>query len=81
MAVKVEAPVRGYRNGHKKSQSEVAQALGISRNWYGKKEAGEIPFDTNEIMKFADFFGEDVRDILHLFFYPPTSHIAKCSNL
>lgn len=54
------------------SQSEVANALGITAKTYGLKERGESPFDSDEMFKLSKLFNRPMDDI----FLPRSHHIG-----
>lgn len=51
------------RKKEKMSQEEMADHLGISRNSYGQKERGQVPFLIDEMFTISDLFKKDLDDI------------------
>jgi len=41
----------------------MANLLGISRNSYGKKERGDVPFDQDEMFTISNHFEENMDKI------------------
>lgn len=48
------------RKRAKMSQEEIANHLGISRNSYGQKERGQVPFLIDEMFAISDLFKKDL---------------------
>lgn len=46
------------------NQGEVAELLGISRKWYGKKELGYKDFTETEIEILIKFFNQTYEDLI-----------------
>ena len=51
------------RKRAKLSQQEVADILGISRNSYGKKERGNVPFNLEEMFALSDLLNVSLDDL------------------
>lgn len=51
------------RKQRKISQNEFAKILGISRNSFGAKERGEVPFDSDEMFKASEYLGIPIDQI------------------
>lgn len=60
------------RKQAKLSQEEVATHLGISRNAYGQKERGQVPFQIDEMFSLAELFDKGLEDI----FLPRGNHFG-----
>ena len=51
------------RKRAKLSQQEVADILGISRNSYGQKERGNVPFNLEEMFALSDLLNISLDDL------------------
>ena len=51
------------RKQAKLSQQEVADILGISRNSYGQKERGDVPFNLEEMFALSDLLNVSLDDL------------------
>ena len=51
------------RKQAKLSQQEVADVLGISRNSYGQKERGDVPFNLEEMFALSDLLNSSLDDL------------------
>lgn len=51
------------RKQAKLSQQEVAEILGISRNSYGQKERGDVPFNLEEMFTLAELLNTSLDDL------------------
>ena len=51
------------RKRAKLSQQEVADILGISRNSYGQKERGDVPFNLEEMFTLSDLLNSSLDDL------------------
>ena len=51
------------RKQAKLSQQEVADVLGISRNSYGQKERGNVPFNLVEMFALSDLLNTSLDDL------------------
>lgn len=51
------------RKENRMTQEDMANLLGISRNSYGKKERGEVPFDQDEMFTISNHFEENMDKI------------------
>ena len=51
------------RKQAKLSQQEVANILGISRNSYGQKERGNVPFNLEEMFALSDLLNISLDDL------------------
>lgn len=51
------------RKQSKLSQQEVADILGISRNSYGQKERGNVPFNLEEMFALSDLLNVSLDDL------------------
>ena len=51
------------RKRAKLSQQEVADVLGISRNSYGQKERGNVPFNLEEMFALSDLLNVSLDDL------------------
>lgn len=56
--------LRQIRDASKKSCSDAARALGISRSAYYRKETGERPLQVEEARALADLYGVPVQDVV-----------------
>lgn len=55
--------VYAKRRERRLKQEDVAKILFISRNSYGFKERGEIPFTVPEGMRLANYYGCTLDDL------------------
>ena len=53
----------GARKRAKLSQQEVADILGISRNSYGQKERGDVPFNLEEMFALSELLDSSLDDL------------------
>lgn len=51
------------RKRAKLSQQEVADILGISRNSYGQKERGDVPFNLEEMFALSELLDSSLDDL------------------
>lgn len=51
------------RKKRKITQEEIAHQLGISRNSYGKKERGQLPFTQDEMFTISFMFNMNMSEI------------------
>lgn len=51
------------RKRAKLSQRDVADILGISRNSYGQKERGDVPFNLEEMFILSDLLNTSLDDL------------------
>ena len=51
------------RKQAKLSQQDVADILGISRNSYGQKERGNVPFNLEEMFALSDLLNVSLDDL------------------
>ena len=51
------------RKRAKLSQQEVADVLGISRNSYGQKERGNVPFNLEEMFALSNLLNTNLDDL------------------
>lgn len=51
------------RKQAKLSQQEVADVLGISRNSYGQKERGDVPFNLVEMFALSGLLNASLDDL------------------
>ena len=51
------------RKQAKLSQQEVADVLGISRNSYGQKERGDVPFNLEEMFALSKLLNASLDDL------------------
>ena len=51
------------RKRAKLSQQDVADALGISRNSYGQKERGVVPFNSEEMFALSELLNSSLDDL------------------
>lgn len=51
------------RKRAKLSQQEVADILGISRNSYGQKERGYVPFNLEEMFALSELLDSSLDDL------------------
>ena len=51
------------RKRAKLSQQEVADILGISRNSYGQKERGDVPFNLEEMFALSELLNTSLDDL------------------
>ena len=51
------------RKRAKMSQQEVADILGISRNTYGQKERGDVPFNLVEMFALSGLLNTSLDDL------------------
>lgn len=49
------------------SQEDIANALGITRSWYARKENGQVKLGIEEFTKIIETLGYDSSDV-HIFF-------------
>lgn len=49
------------------SQEDIANALGITRTWYSRKENGHVSLSIEEFAKIIEVLGYDESDV-HIFF-------------
>ena len=54
----VQIKLYDARKQAKLSQQDVADVLGISRNSYGQKERGNVPFNLEEMFALSDLLNE-----------------------
>ena len=51
------------RKQSKLSQQEVADILGISRNSYGQKERGDVPFNLEEMFALSELLDSSLDNL------------------
>lgn len=51
------------RKRAKLSQQDVADILGISRNSYGQKERGVVPFNSEEMFALSELLNSSLDDL------------------
>ena len=59
----VQIKLYDARKRAKLSQQEVADILGISRNSYGQKERGNVPFNLEEMFALSDLLNVSLDDL------------------
>ena len=59
----VQIKLYDARKRAKLSQQEVADILGISRNSYGQKERGDVPFNLEEMFALSDLLNISLDDL------------------
>ena len=59
----VQIKLYGARKRAKLSQQEVADILGISRNSYGQKERGDVPFNLEEMFALSELLDSSLDDL------------------
>ena len=59
----VQIKLYDARKQSKLSQQEVADILGISRNSYGQKERGDVPFNLEEMFALSDLLNASLDDL------------------
>lgn len=60
----VAARVRGRMAEQRKTQADLAAALGVSQPAVSRRLYGHVPFDVGEIVKVADFLGVPASALL-----------------
>lgn len=60
----VAAEVRAEMARQSKSQSDLAQALGVTGQTAGRRLSGDVPFDIAEIALVADWLDRPVTSLL-----------------
>ena len=59
----VQIKLYDARKRAKLSQQEVADILGISRNSYGQKERGDVPFNLEEMFALSELLNASLDDL------------------
>ena len=59
----VQIKLYDARKRAKLSQQDVADVLGISRNSYGQKERGDVPFNLEEMFALSDLLNSSLDDL------------------
>ena len=59
----VQIKLYDARKRAKLSQQEVADILGISRNSYGQKERGNVPFNLEEMFNLSGLLNSSLDDL------------------
>ena len=59
----VQIKLYDARKRAKLSQQEVDDVLGISRNSYGQKERGNVPFNLEEMFALSDLLNVSLDDL------------------
>ena len=59
----VQIKLYDARKRAKLSQQEVADILGISRNSYGQKERGYVPFNLEEMFALSELLDSSLDDL------------------
>ena len=59
----VQIKLYDARKRAKLSQQEVADVLGISRNSYGQKERGDVPFNLEEMFALSELLNTSLDDL------------------
>ena len=59
----VQIKLYDARKQAKLSQQEVADVLGISRNTYGQKERGDVPFNLEEMFALSELLNASLDDL------------------
>jgi len=52
-----------YRKALKMTQGQMAEVVGLTSNWYGKKESGKKPWNSNEMQTIIDFIRKTYPDV------------------
>lgn len=63
-AEQVAANVRAELGRHRKSQSDLGQALGLTQSAVARRLSGKVAFDINEISTAAVFLSVPVASLL-----------------
>ena len=59
----VQIKLYDARKRAKLSQQEIADILGISRNSYGQKERGNVPFNAEEMFALSELLNISLDDL------------------
>ena len=59
----VAAEIRALLGRYGRTQTDLATRLGMSQSQLSKRLRGAIPFDTDELVKVADYFGVTVGSL------------------
>lgn len=51
------------RRQHNLNQSKMSDILDISHDTYGRKERGQLQFNSDEMFFLSDYFGEPIEKI------------------
>ena len=60
----ISAEIRAVMGRHWVSQALLAQRVGVSENYLGKRLRDEVPFTANDIEAICDAMREDLLDLL-----------------
>jgi transcriptional regulator with XRE-family HTH domain len=65
----ISAEIRAVMGRHRVSQALLAQRVGVSKNYLGKRLRDEVPFTANDIEAICDAMREDLLDLLQAAFH------------